>query len=344
MPATATDMAAEPPASAIDKIISTYELLEKVLSYLEIDDLIRVQGVCYRFKATIQDSKTLQQNLFLSPWTDPEPRHWLLACPHVYKGGEKIISIPDGDAEHLHQRNEFHEYVKEMDSVEDFYRQKHWIRHEYDQVMVPTVMNPLVFLTGELDSFEACAAFDPEGPPGRGPGGECIIVKKPRVPGRFGEMLMTQPPVLQMDVRIESLRTEEDDGHGWVKVRNNAGVTVGDIVKVLDAHDVAGVELNAIHFDDDDVLQMFQFEKDYYEAKVAANGRELEQRLADGEGGNCDSRYVDPGFMEWMTKKYGREYMSLGWKVCEEAMMAFEMEHLDQDSSWVVGFVSLAQS
>ena len=54
-------------SAASTKVICTYELLERILSYLSFRDLLVAQQVSTQFSSFIQRSVELQQTLFRSP-------------------------------------------------------------------------------------------------------------------------------------------------------------------------------------------------------------------------------------------------------------------------------------
>ncbi|OCL15147.1 hypothetical protein AOQ84DRAFT_226149 [Glonium stellatum] len=54
-----------PPAS--QRLCAIFEVLEHILLYLRMEDVVRVQRVCLRWKSVIENSPRLQRLLFLSP-------------------------------------------------------------------------------------------------------------------------------------------------------------------------------------------------------------------------------------------------------------------------------------
>ena len=52
---------------ALQRLCATFEVLEHILLYLRMEDIVRVQRVCIRWKSVIENSPRLQRLLFLSP-------------------------------------------------------------------------------------------------------------------------------------------------------------------------------------------------------------------------------------------------------------------------------------
>ncbi|OCK81231.1 hypothetical protein K432DRAFT_403975 [Lepidopterella palustris CBS 459.81] len=53
--------------SAVYRLCATFEVLEQILLYLSMEDVVRVQAVCVRWKFVIESSPRIQRLLFISP-------------------------------------------------------------------------------------------------------------------------------------------------------------------------------------------------------------------------------------------------------------------------------------
>lgn len=301
-----------------DKVIATYELLENILSHLDTRDLVRIQRVSFAFESTIKRSKVLQQSLFLVPRADLDLVHWIIASSNSHLTKSSIFSIPDSGVDpHECMKptrlgKEYNDVDKETDSFKNFYREHHWIRQGGDYLGVPKVLNPLIFLPSNISSCADYAGQDRE-TPRLEVEIDCFAFKKIQATKTWGRMLLTQPPVARLGIFLgaEFVREDiEDVGCGSYDIENANGLTVADIASVLDASDPVRNQRSSVglHYSATCMGDLvFQFEKDCWEAKSVSNWTDLKKRLADGQGGNYDSRYVEVEFVKWMTEKFGCE-------------------------------------
>lgn len=136
-----------PPALEIfHKIINIYELLENVLSHLSAKEIIRAQGISFQFKSVITSSLTLQQQLFLVPRADADPKQWLIVNDEVVDEDHSVplYSVPLGT------------------TIEDFYSQhRHLESSPENWISRPRTLNPLLFDAWFAADYAECVEEDP---------------------------------------------------------------------------------------------------------------------------------------------------------------------------------------
>ncbi|CZT25050.1 uncharacterized protein RCC_10778 [Ramularia collo-cygni] len=266
----AADTPSPPTRDPANKLFSVWELVENVLLHLTFNDLVRIQNVNRTFRSTAQSSKKLRQTLFLAPRAELQPKQWL----YIKGWGEeisKLFSVPvDGTINRLDDssiQRGFNAADRCIKQVERGILRKP-IHHAS-----PAVLNPLVFNKNDRGYYGFPAA----------PGWHRTLAgKKTKPPEATGEMLLTQPPVCELDLRINKY-TSKYAMNNYFKVRNDAGLTVNDVLRELESHRQAGDETWV--FFREDVWVVTQSEKNLFDERGADEWRELEASTNQMRGG-----------------------------------------------------------
>lgn len=145
-------------SSPINKITDVYELLKRILLYLDMRDHILVQGVSWAFRRLARTSQRLRHSLFLAYIPARNPTHWMTASSEQ-RGRATLFSLPVQEPVRLVDWRSNH---RGREAAEEFC-QKHLLQ---DLVLegARSVLNPLVFGTGDWKKSQGYVENGPSYP------------------------------------------------------------------------------------------------------------------------------------------------------------------------------------
>ena len=192
---------------AANNVFRTTELLEQIL--LEVgtmEDLIRMRRVCHKWQDVIQDTRSVQRIIFLSPQDlDHEWHTWVRigpGPPHY-----KLVKEPKTS--------------RESDGSTD---------EDYPGILQSACINPLLFC--QLSGYASIPIWD-TGSYDRWTSEELVLREGARIKGTkikvsspLLNMFATQPPLCEM-----TFRTSGDPAR---QIRNSKGIKVIDVLRVAE--------------------------------------------------------------------------------------------------------------
>jgi hypothetical protein len=207
----------------IEKLINTFELCEQVLDYLPMEEVIRATRICHAFKTNIENSSRLQAKLYFAP--DLTMKKLAVSTTGTLLSGVKAeLRIAATEA---HECSEIAVYVPhpwlESAYVPDRYKRMGMVK--YATVCVKTCH----------DRNDAEVYF----------GNLSAVFALPET-SSLHKMLLCQPPVKQISASYRTNIMPRQLVPTKVEIRNEGGVTIGDVSKALRQSPGSTTELDSI--------------------------------------------------------------------------------------------------
>ena len=198
----------------IEKLMYIPELCDEVLDYLSMEELLHATRVCHAFKTNIENSSLLQAKLFLAPDLTMK-RLAVSATGTLLSGAKAEHHIAATEATEATEGGEIGLYIPhpQLQSAYVSNRYKSMGMVKYASICVKTCHDQNDALLSFRD-FRAVFAL-PE-------------------TSSLHRMLLCQPPVQQVFISLHFSRTgRRSTLERPFTVRNEIGVTVGDVVNAL---------------------------------------------------------------------------------------------------------------
>lgn len=226
---------------ASQTVFNTTELTEGILALLPLPSLLRVQAVCKQWRAVIQDSSLLQQQLFLQPAKDETV--WLV----------DILNLP---AQQHPLRRDFRSFIQVKAAVP---RKSKALKTHHGLIVTPVRVNPLFLCS--LDTPGGAANIDLRAERGAAAEFSLPWSEMKSLEGHSAQgMFLTQPPVqhlsLEVNIRHEAAGMSTEDnilqqrssyGEHSIQVSNEGGIQLWNIISALDGMETSGL-INEIFF------------------------------------------------------------------------------------------------
>ena len=195
------------------------EILENILSFLDLRTLFGVQRVCHQWKNVIATSLPIQEKMFLRLRNDLSET-WMMIDSNSVPCD--LFSIPDSGVK-----------FRRVSTAEA--ESGVWQDHRVEHLFKPVALNPMLYREDSLIS-------DLE--QGVGHAFSVTVPEKYSPHASYRDTYLTDPPCrdCRMDLSYEKSRSAPGGYHyrgSWATVRSNKPLTLGDLIDgALDSRDM----------------------------------------------------------------------------------------------------------